>query len=110
MLKDKRLVRNVSNLPPDVLQARQENLPLEELPLDALQEDLDNGQQGDIPPLFEVIDQHMNRQDPADHTRVVHKAFTPTRVRDLQPRIEQITDDLLAGIGERTRGGEAGSR
>jgi cytochrome P450 len=39
--------------------------------------------------------------DPPDHTRVrklVGQAFTPRRVAQLRPRIEQILEDLLAGV------------
>lgn len=39
--------------------------------------------------------------DPPDHTRLrklVTREFTPRRVRDLRPRIQQITDELLDGI------------
>jgi pimeloyl-[acyl-carrier protein] synthase len=39
--------------------------------------------------------------DPPDHTRVralVHQAFTPRRVKDLEPRISVIVDELLAQV------------
>lgn len=39
--------------------------------------------------------------DPPDHTRLrklVTREFTSRRVRDLRPRIQQVTDELLDGI------------
>jgi cytochrome P450 len=48
----------------------------------------------------------MLSSDPPDHTRLrtlVNKAFTPRRIRELEPRIRQITGELLdevAGRGE----------
>jgi cytochrome P450 len=44
---------------------------------------------------------HMLNTDPPDHTRLrrlVSKAFTARTVAHLRPRIEQIADDLLAGL------------
>ncbi|HEX6359196.1 cytochrome P450 [Actinophytocola sp.] len=44
---------------------------------------------------------HMLNSDPPDHTRLrklVAKAFTMRRVELLRPRIEEITDNLLAGL------------
>ncbi|MEV4740974.1 cytochrome P450 [Streptomyces sp. NPDC049555] len=41
---------------------------------------------------------HMLNSDPPDHTRLrrlVAKAFTPRRVEAMQPRIQQITDELV---------------
>jgi cytochrome P450 len=49
---------------------------------------------------------HMLNTDPPDHTRLrklVATAFTMRRVELLRPRIEQITDDLLAGLATRDR-------
>jgi cytochrome P450 len=60
-----------------------------------------------MPEMFAVINEMMLNQDPPDHTRLrglVHKAFTPARVRDLQPRIEQIADDLLDAMRNKTEG------
>src|SRR5262245_18609798 len=40
-------------------------------------------------------------RDPPDHTRLrslVNQAFTPRRVRELEPRIAAIVDDLLARV------------
>ncbi|KWX05079.1 cytochrome P450 [Carbonactinospora thermoautotrophica] len=42
--------------------------------------------------------------DPPDHTRLrklVNKAFTPRRVQELRPRVQEITDGLLDRIGAR---------
>ncbi|MBP2702983.1 cytochrome P450 [Microbispora sp. RL4-1S] len=44
---------------------------------------------------------HMLNADPPDHTRLrqlANKAFTAERVQRLRPRIQQITDELLAEI------------
>jgi cytochrome P450 len=44
---------------------------------------------------------HMLNSDPPDHTRLrklVAKAFTMRRVELLRPRVEEITDTLLAGL------------
>ncbi len=44
--------------------------------------------------------------DPPDHTRIrslVSKAFTPRAVAGLQPRIQQIVDDLLDDIADKDR-------
>jgi cytochrome P450 len=48
--------------------------------------------------VFEVINRHLLNLDPPDHTRLrglVHKAFTPRRIENLRPRIQQIADDLI---------------
>jgi cytochrome P450 PksS len=58
-------------------------------------------------PIWESINRHLLASDPPDHTRLrglVHKGFTPKRVRDLEPRIRQIADDLLNAIGEKESG------
>ena len=42
--------------------------------------------------------------DPPDHTRlrnVVNRAFTPRMVAELEPRIREVTDELLAAVAER---------
>lgn len=57
-------------------------------------------------PGFALLNNHMLNKDGADHRRLrtlVGKAFTPSRIRQLAPRIQQIADDLLdevAGQGE----------
>ncbi len=54
-----------------------------------------------IPKLNEAMKSRatwMLNQDPPDHTRmraIVNKAFTPSRVNDLKPHIEQIANELL---------------
>jgi cytochrome P450 len=53
------------------------------------------------------FDVHMLNVDPPDHTRLrslVNIAFTPKRIKDLEPSIRQITNDLLDEI--LVRGGE----
>ena len=50
---------------------------------------------------FEMINRHMLNYDPPDHTRLrrlVSHTFTPKRIRELQPRIDEITADLLSTI------------
>jgi cytochrome P450 len=47
---------------------------------------------------------HMLNSDPPDHTRLrqlIHAAFTPGRVRAMQPMVERITGALLDGLAER---------
>ena len=49
---------------------------------------------------------HMLRVDPPDHTRMrglVAKAFTPRRIEGLRPRIQEITDELVAAFAPRGR-------
>lgn len=56
-------------------------------------------------PLFETINRHLLSLDAPEHTRLrslVHKAFTPRTVQDLQPRIQSIADDLLAAMSEKS--------
>jgi cytochrome P450 len=50
------------------------------------------------PLVGELVENHMLNRDGDDHRRLrslVSKAFTPKRVRDMRPRIQQITDDLI---------------
>jgi pikromycin synthase len=47
---------------------------------------------------------HVLRADPPDHTRLrrlVAKAFTPRRIEALRPRIQQVTDELVAAMRPR---------
>lgn len=55
-------------------------------------------QAGNLHPLL----MHMARRDPPEHTRLrrlVTKTFTARRVEALRPRVQQITDRLIADIG-----------
>src|SRR3954452_9851135 len=57
-------------------------------------------------PLAQAATALMVYSDPPDHTRLrglVQKAFTPRRVYDLRPRVEEIVDELL---GARAPSGE----
>ncbi len=52
----------------------------------------------DPDPTFAMVNRHLLNLDAPDHTRLrnlVHKAFTPRAVRDLQPRIAQICQNSL---------------
>jgi cytochrome P450 PksS len=47
------------------------------------------------------INRHMLTLDPPDHTRLrnlIHKAFTPRMIRELEARIREITDELIDGM------------
>lgn len=51
--------------------------------------------------LFEFINRNMLFSDPPDHTRLralVSKGFTPRRIEQLRPRIQQIADELLDAV------------
>ncbi|MBK7896199.1 MAG: cytochrome P450 [Anaerolineaceae bacterium] len=51
--------------------------------------------------MHRLINENMLFADAPDHTRLrtlVNQAFTPRRVEQLAPRIQQITDELLDGI------------
>ncbi|AUI60602.1 cytochrome P450 [Amycolatopsis sp. BJA-103] len=53
-----------------------------------------------------ALNGHMLNSDPPDHTRLrklVNQAFTSRTVSRLRPRIEQITAELLDGIGDAGR-------
>lgn len=52
---------------------------------------------------FDYINRNMLFSDPPDHTRLralVSKAFTPRRIEDLRPRIQQIADELLDALAD----------
>ena len=52
---------------------------------------------------FEMVNRHMLNYDPPDHTRLrrlVSSTFTPKRIRELQPRIDEISAELLDTAGE----------
>jgi cytochrome P450 len=53
---------------------------------------------------FEILSNNMLRRDPPDHTRLralVAKAFTPRRIEQLAPRIQEIADELLDVVQDR---------
>jgi cytochrome P450 len=53
---------------------------------------------------FEMVDRHLLNLDPPDHTRLrrlVSSAFTPKRMRDLDPRIRSITTELIDALDGR---------
>ena len=53
------------------------------------------------PSIGSAVSRHMLSADPPDHTRLrrlVSGAFTARRIEALRPRIEEITDDLLAAM------------
>lgn len=55
---------------------------------------------------FEMVNRHVLNMDPPDHTRLrrlVSRTFTSKRVRELEPRIQEITDGFLdAMAGQET--------
>ncbi|HEY3004600.1 MAG TPA: cytochrome P450, partial [Kribbellaceae bacterium] len=58
------------------------------------------------PDLWQAVSRHMLATDPPDHARlrrVVAAAFTARRVEALQPRVQEITAELLAGMTGRDR-------
>ncbi|MEL7436059.1 MAG: cytochrome P450 [Chloroflexota bacterium] len=79
VLRDQRFIKNVrKNLPPELARRYVPDEP---------------------DPTFQMINDHLLNMDAPDHTRLrslVHKAFTPKAVRDLQPRIQSIADELIA--------------
>jgi cytochrome P450 len=53
--------------------------------------------------LMAVVNTHLLNMDPPDHTRLrrlVSSTFTPRRIRELEPRIVEISDDLLSDLGD----------
>ncbi|KPL90213.1 cytochrome P450 family protein [Herpetosiphon geysericola] len=60
-----------------------------------------------MPKIFEALESNMLDQDSPDHGRLrslVHKAFTPQRVEEMRPRIQQIAEALLISTQQRGRG------
>lgn len=58
----------------------------------------------DLPPIVDLIDNHMLNRDGDDHRRLrrlVTKAFTPKMVEQLRPRIQTIADELLDAVESR---------
>lgn len=87
VLKDKRFIKNGrKNLPPEIRKQYYNET---------------------VDPMWAPIEFHMLNQDPPDHTRLralVHKAFTPRRVRDLEPRIRDIAQELLDAMAQKEEG------
>ncbi|MEL6406072.1 MAG: cytochrome P450 [Chloroflexota bacterium] len=87
VLRDQRFIKDVrKNLPPELAQRY-------------VMEDPD--------PTFQMINHHLLNMDAPDHTRLrslVHKAFTPKAVRDLEQRIQGIADDLIAEMKTQSSG------
>lgn len=53
------------------------------------------------PDINNLVGNHMLNKDGADHRRMrtlVTKAFTPARVREMRPKIQQIADDLIDAV------------
>jgi cytochrome P450 len=60
-----------------------------------------------LPGVTNPMDLTMLQQDPPEHTRLrnlVKQAFTTERIKALEPRIEQITDEFITQINGRTTG------
>jgi cytochrome P450 len=54
-----------------------------------------------------MLNNHMLNKDGAEHRRLrdlVGQAFTPTRVKNLRPRVQAIADELLAALQQKTSG------
>lgn len=54
---------------------------------------------------------HLLNIDPPDHTRLrrlVSKAFTPRRVAEFAPRVQELTDRLIDAVMEKQHGGPVG--
>lgn len=86
ILKDQRFVKDPNNLP---VQFAKKFIP-------------ENSN-----PMWAAVNRHMLNLDAPDHTRLralVHKAFTPKRIRDLEPRIEAIAHDLLDKMAQKENG------
>jgi cytochrome P450 PksS len=52
-----------------------------------------------------MINRHMLTVDPPDHTRLrglVHKAFTPRIINEMNARVQEIADNLLAAVAGRS--------
>ncbi|HKG22999.1 MAG TPA: cytochrome P450, partial [Blastocatellia bacterium] len=51
-----------------------------------------------VPPMFRPLERNMLDLDPPDHTRLrqlVHKAFTPRLIEQMQTRVQRLADELL---------------
>lgn len=59
-----------------------------------------------MPKLFDTLQNNMLNSDEPDHRRLrnlVHKAFTPRMLNELEPRIQQIADQLLDSALQETK-------
>jgi cytochrome P450 len=59
------------------------------------------------PEIKRILEKNMLDTDEPDHRRLrnlVHKAFTPSRVEQLQTRVQEITDELLDDLARKGRG------
>jgi cytochrome P450 len=60
-----------------------------------------------LPGTTSPLDFSMMNQDPPEHTRLrnlVMQAFTPAHIKELEPRIEQIADELITRLGAKEKG------
>lgn len=75
-------------------------------PFTPLRDGMTDDQRARWATIFQVMAGGMVYRDPPEHTRLrglVNKAFTRGAVERVQPRIQQLVDDLLDGIAERGR-------
>ncbi len=57
-----------------------------------------------VPPMFRPLERNMLDLDPPDHTRLrglVHKAFTPRLIAQMQTRVQTIADELLDAVSQK---------
>ena len=59
-----------------------------------------------VPPMFRPLERNMLDLDPPDHTRLrslVHKAFTPRLIEQMQMRVQTVADELLDAVSQKGR-------
>lgn len=59
-----------------------------------------------VPPMFRPLERNMLDVDPPDHTRLrglVHKAFTPRLIDQMQKRVQTVADELLDVVSQKGR-------
>jgi cytochrome P450 PksS len=59
-----------------------------------------------VPPMFRPLERNMLDVDPLDHTRLrglVHKAFTPRLIDQMQKRVQTVADELLDAVSRKGR-------
>jgi cytochrome P450 len=59
-----------------------------------------------VPPMFRPLERNMLDLDPPDHTRLrglVHKAFTPRLIDQMQKRVQTVADELLDAVARKGR-------